>query len=58
MIKNDQIDVLSFGSSTGYYLSLTLVYLVVACDVVHLSKKDIDLRIKSYMTLSVLLSNP
>ena len=51
MIKNDQRDVLSFGSSMGCYLSLALVYLEVACEVVSLSKKANDLGMKSSMTL-------
>ena len=49
MIKNDQSDVLSFGSNMGCYLSLSLLYLEVACDVVHLSKKVNELRMNSYM---------
>ena len=40
MIKNDQREVLSLGSSMGCHLGLAQVYLEVACDVVHLSKKD------------------
>ena len=49
MIKNDQRDVLSFGTSMGCYLSLALVYMEVDCEVVHLSKKDNDLSMNSYM---------
>ena len=51
MIKDDQRDVISFGSCMGCYLSLALVYLEVACEVVHLSKKDNDFSMNSYMTL-------
>ena len=49
MIKNDQKEVLSFGSNMGCYLSLAQVYLEVACQVVHLSKKDNELSMNSYM---------
>ena len=40
MIKNDQREVLSFGSSMGCYLSLAQVFLEVACGMVHLSNED------------------
>ena len=47
MINNDRRDLLSFGSSMGCYLSLAKVYLEVAFDIVHLSKKDNDLIMNS-----------
>ena len=47
MNKYDQIDVLSFGSIMEWYLSLELAYLEVACELVHLSKKDNDLSMNS-----------
>ena len=40
MIKNDQKEVLSFGSSMGCYLILEQVYLEVVCGIVRLSKKE------------------
>ena len=40
MIKNDQREVLTFGSSMGCYLRLAHVFLEVACDMVHRSKKE------------------
>ena len=55
MIKNDQRDVLSFGSSMGCYLSLAQVYLLVACEVVHFSKKDNQLSMKSYVLYDALI---
>ena len=55
MIKNDQRYVLSFGSRMGCYLILALIYLEVACDVVHLHKKDIELRMKSYVFYDTLV---
>ena len=49
MIKNDQRDVFDFGNGTVRYLSLAQVYLEVACEVFHLSKKDNELSMNSYM---------
>ena len=49
------INVLSFSSSMGCYLRLALMYLEVVCDVVHLSKKDIELRMNSDMLYDDLL---
>ena len=49
MIKNDQREVLSFGSSMGCYHSLAKGYLEVACEIVHNIKKVNELRMNSYM---------
>ena len=49
MIKNDQREVLSFGSSQGCYLSLGQIYLEVACEVLNLSKKDNEVSMNYYM---------
>ena len=40
MIRNDQREVFSFGSSMGCYLSLAQVFLEVACGMVNLSNED------------------
>ena len=55
MIKNDQREALSFGSSMGCNVSLAQVYLDVACDVVNLSKKYNDLSMNSYILYNALL---
>ena len=55
MIKYDQSEVLSFGSSMGCYLSLTQGYLEVACYVVHNDKKDNELSMNSYMFYDALI---
>ena len=55
MIKNDQRDVLKFGSSMGCYLSLAQGHLEVACEIVHNSKKDNESRMNSYMLYDALL---
>ena len=54
-INNDQRDVLRFCNSMGCYLSVELVYLEVDCDVVNLSKKDIELRMNSYIFYDALI---
>ena len=55
MTKNDQREVLSLDSSMGCYPCMTQVYLEVACEVVHLSKKDNELNMNSYMFYDPLL---
>ena len=55
MIKNDQRDVVIFGSIMGCYFSLAQVYWEVAGEVVHLSKKYNKLSMNSYMLYDALL---
>ena len=54
-MKDDQREVLSFGSSMGFYLSLAQIYFKVASEVVHMSKKDKKLCMCSYMLCKSLL---
>ena len=54
MIKNNQRELPRFGSSMGCYLSLAQVYLEVACEVVHFSKKENELSMKSYTCFMML----
>ena len=56
MIKNDQREVLIFGSSMGCYFGLAQVYLEVACEVVHLNKKDNGLSMNLHVLYDYLLS--
>ncbi len=44
MIKNDHRDIHSFSSNMGFYLSLAQMYLHMHSDIVHLSKKDKDVK--------------
>ena len=55
MIKNDQREILRYGSSMGCYLSFAQVYLEVACGIVHLSKKDEKVSMNTYMIYHALL---
>ena len=53
MIKNDKRDGLNLDRSMGYYLGLAQVYLEMACEGVHLSKKENDLSM-NYICLMMI----
>ena len=53
--KNDLREVLIFGKTLVCYLSLAQVYLEVACEELHLSMKDNNVCMNSYMLYDALV---